>query len=176
MDAPSGTVTQRLLTWVEPHNPPQCICKHCESAVWINTEHLTQTRGIQISLIFWHKRLHCAEKHRSIHPSIHPSLCLSIHPSVRLSIYLSVRPSIHSSICLSISLSVHPSISVCPSILSSIHLSVFLSIHPSIHPIHPSFCLFIQPSAHPSIHPSISLSLSICPSVHPSILATTWKS
>ncbi len=130
MDAPSGTVTQRLLTWVEPHNPPQCICKHCESAVWINTEHLTQTRGIQIALIFWHKTSLCWET--QIHPSIHPSVSLFVYPSVCPSIYLSICPSIHPFIHLSIHLSVCPSFYLCLSIHPFIHPSVCLSVYLSI--------------------------------------------
>ena len=62
-----------------------------------------------------------------VHPSVHPSICLSdrpsVHPSVSLSVCLSVHPSIHfQSVCL------------------SVHQSIQWSIHPYNCPsVHPSF-------------------------------------
>ena len=43
----------------------------------------------------------------SIHPSIHPSICLSIHPSTCLPVYLSICLSIHLSIDLSCTAHLH---------------------------------------------------------------------
>lgn len=114
----------------------------------------------------------------SIHPAIHPPICLSTNLSNH------TMHNIFLSICSSSGLSIF--LFACPSVLTSVHPSVQPFVCPTLHAYHAQH-LSVHPvcsSSGPSIYLSVchlpflpfislpvhlSVQLPICPSIHPSI-------
>ena len=105
-----------LRVGAEPSKWASCVWRH-PFQVWTHRiEEKLKQRGprLQANKCTYTTLIHLSNEpnrsnrsNLSIHPSIHPSICLSIYPSIHLSIYPSIYLSIYQSVYLSIYLSIY---------------------------------------------------------------------